>query len=252
MYYRNIILIITLIFLSNCTTQILVNNKLNINMDNGYSNKGFALIYNKKLYDQKLITKKIDERSLIIFQKNLKINTQVKITNILNNKSIIGTVGKKSKYPLFNNSVLSIRIADELGLDINEPYVEILEILDNSVFIAKRAKTHDEEKKVAVKAPVSSISINNLNVSEKNKKITQSENFLYSIKIADFYFNETAVMMVNRIKTESKIKNSKIKKISDKKYRVYLGPFDNINSLQNSYNDISILKFENIEIIKND
>jgi hypothetical protein len=31
-----------------------------------------------------------------------------------------------------------------------------------------------------------------------------------------------------------------------------LGPFTNINSLQKSYNDISILQFENIEILKND
>ena len=30
------------------------------------------------------------------------------------------------------------------------------------------------------------------------------------------------------------------------------GPFNNINSLQKSFNDISILEFENIEIIKND
>ena len=59
-------------------------------------------------------------------------------------------------------------------------------------------------------------------------------------------------MMVDRIKTESLIKNPKIKKISNKVYRVYLGPFNNINSLQKSYNDISILEFENIEIIKND
>jgi len=58
--------------------------------------------------------------------------------------------------------------------------------------------------------------------------------------------------MLNRISVESDIKNPKIKKISDKKYRVFLGPFNNINSLQKSYNDISILEFENIEIIKND
>ena len=58
--------------------------------------------------------------------------------------------------------------------------------------------------------------------------------------------------MLKRIKTETSIKNPKIKKLSDRKYRVYLGPFDNINSLQNSYNDISILEFENIEIIRND
>ena len=59
-------------------------------------------------------------------------------------------------------------------------------------------------------------------------------------------------MMLNRIGIYSSIKNPKIKKINNKKYRVYLGPYDNINSLQKSYNDISILEFENIEIIKND
>ena len=59
-------------------------------------------------------------------------------------------------------------------------------------------------------------------------------------------------MMLERIKDESLIKNPKIKKIAAKKYRVYLGPFKNINSLQKSYNDISIIEFENIEIIKND
>ena len=59
-------------------------------------------------------------------------------------------------------------------------------------------------------------------------------------------------MMLKRIKTESSIKNPKIQKISDKKYRVYLGPFTDINSLQKSYNDISILEFDNIEFIKND
>ena len=59
-------------------------------------------------------------------------------------------------------------------------------------------------------------------------------------------------MMIDRIKTETPIKNAKIKKISDKNHRVYLGPFNNINSLQKSFNDINILEFENVEIIKND
>ena len=76
--------------------------------------------------------------------------------------------------------------------------------------------------------------------------------FSYIIKVADFYFNDTALLMISRIKSKSLIENPKIKKISDKKYRVYIGPFSNINSLQKSYNDISILEFDNIEIIKND
>ena len=48
------------------------------------------------------------------------------------------------------------------------PYFTILEILDNSIFIAKKAKTYDEEKNVAIKAPVDGISISDLNVEAKN------------------------------------------------------------------------------------
>ena len=252
MFCKNIILITIFLFLTNCTTGTLVKIKPNVTVVNGYLNKGFALVYSEDFYKKNVISKKIDDRSLIIFQRNLKTNTKVKITNILNNRSLVATVGKNSKYPYFNNAVLSKRIAKELELDINQPYVEIFEILENSIFIAQKAKTYDEEKSVAVKAPVNEISINDLNVVKKNVRKNSNAKFSYIVKIADFYFKDTALMMQNRIKTENLIKNSKIEKISDKKYRVYLGPFNNINTLQKSYNNISILEFDNIEIIKND
>ena len=252
MFCKKILFIIVFLFLTNCNTVNLVKDKPNLHIVNGYLNKGFALVYSDDIYKKNIVNQKINERSLTIFQKNLKTNTKVKITNILNNKSLVGTVGKSAKYPSFNNAVLSRRIAEELDLDINQPYVEILEILENSIFIAQEAKTFDEEKNVAVKAPVNKININNLNLVKKNDKKNFNIKFSYIIKIADFYFNDTALMMLNRIKTESSIKNPKIKKISDIKYRVYMGPFSDINSLQRSYNDVSILEFDNIEIIKND
>ena len=250
MFYRNILFIIICIFLTNCTTTTLINDKPKNNFVNGYSNKGFALIYSDELFNQKLISKKIDQRSLIIFQKNLKMKTPVKITNILNNKSIIATVGKNAKYPSFNNTVISLRIAEEIDLNLDEPYVEIIEILENSIFVVQKAKTYEEEKKVAIKAPVNNISISDLNEVKKNKVKDINKKFSYIIKIADFYFKDTAMILLSRIKTESLIKEPKIRKITSNKYRVYLGPFNNIYSLQKSYNDISILEFENIEIIK--
>ena len=48
------------------------------------------------------------------------------------------------------------------------------------------------------------------------------------------------------------LKNTKLKTLSETNYRVFLGPFDNLNSLKKAFNDISLLNFENIEIIKND
>ena len=136
MSYKNILLIGIFLFLLNCTNETLNKNKPNISLVNAYANKGFALVYSERLYDQKIISKKIDERSLVIFHKNLKTNTLVKITNLLNKKTLIATVKRNSNYPSFNNSVLSLRVANELDIDINEAYVEIVEIVDNSFFIA--------------------------------------------------------------------------------------------------------------------
>jgi len=250
MFYKKIFLFLFIIFISNCASINQTKIQSTQFLEDPFINKGFALIYNENLLKEKIISRKIDERSLIIFQKNLKKNTKVKITNIKNEKSIIATVGNKASYPSFNNSVLSIRIAEEIDLDKEEPYVEILEILENSVFVAKRAKTFEEEKEVVTKAPVNDISISDLNNTEIESLTKTTNKFLYKIKIADFYFKDTALLLTNRISNETNVTDVKIEKIMKNKYRVYLGPFYNINALQKSFNDINILEFENIEIIK--
>jgi hypothetical protein len=177
MLYKKLLILCCLILLNNCTATTSTKNQNLNSLENPFINKGFSLIYNDKFYYDKVISKKIDERSLVIFQKNLKKNTIVKITNILNNKSIIGTVGSNADYPLFNNAVLSLRIADEIGLNENEPYVEILEVLEDAIFVAKRAKTFEEEKKVANKAPVNNINISDLNTKQTNTKNELSKKF---------------------------------------------------------------------------
>ena len=69
-----------------------------------FLNRGFALVYNDNLYKDNSISGKIEKRSLVIFQKNLKKDTVVKITNLINSKNIIAKVGKVAKYPSFYNS----------------------------------------------------------------------------------------------------------------------------------------------------
>ena len=58
--------------LNNCTATNLTKNTISNSLDIPFINKGFSLIYSDKFYDNKIISKKIDERSLVIFQKNLK------------------------------------------------------------------------------------------------------------------------------------------------------------------------------------
>jgi len=251
MSYRFLLLIFC-IFLNTCTAvNVRKENSILINKK-PFINKGFALIYSDSLLQKKIITKKIDDRSLIIFQKNLKINTSVRIKNMLNNKSIVAKVGPNVKYPLFYNTVISRRISEDLEIDLNEPYIEILEIVKDSFFIAKIAKTFDQEKNVANKAPVDTVNINDLNQKSEEERKTKKIKFSYVIKIADFYYINSAKSMKDRIKNETKTNHVKIKKLSTTKFRVFLGPFNTINSLQKAFNDINILEFENVEIIKND
>ena len=251
MHYKHTIVVL-LIFLNSCVNYPIDKKIETKQKKNYFLNKGFALVYNDDLYKKKLIESKIENRSIIIFQRNLKKNSTVKITNLINSKYIIAKVGKRTKYPVFYNSVISQRISEELEINELEPYIEIKEIIANSSFIAKKAKTFDEEKKVSGKAPIDSISVNNLNDSiQKKKKKVKKSKFNYIIKIADFYFKNSAKSMIDRIKKETPVNNVRIQNLSSTQYRVFLGPFNNINSLQKAFSDISALEFENIEIIKN-
>lgn len=246
------IILLLLFFLASCTTnQQIQNDTLIIEK---FSNSGFTLIYDPLLYENKTINKKMNQRDLLIFQRNLRKGTSVKLTNPENNKTIIAKVGVSAKYPDFNNSVVSIRISKELELNSDEPFIYIEEIIGNDSFIAKKSKTFEEEKTVADKAPVETISINNLNESssDKTKKIKNKKKFSYNIKIADFYYKSTANMMAERVRNEISLNNTKIEKISENTFRVLIGPFANLKTLQNAYNSVKKLDFENIEIIKNE
>ena len=146
--------------------------------------------------------------------------------------------------------MITTRIANELSIDLNEPYVDLVLISENSTFIAKKAKTFDEEKNVAEKAPVDGIIIDNLGTDLNKKNKVKKHNFFYSIKVADFYYKDSAENMVLRIENETNLKNPLIKKLSKTKYRVLLGPFSDIKKLEQSFDEIKLLEFDNLEILK--
>ena len=251
MNYKSL-LIVLFIFLLGCEQNNLNKNAVNQEIMTKYKNSGFTLVYNPSLKKEKKISKKIDNRSLLIFHKSLRKNSFVKITNPVNQKTVIAEVISNNViFSDFYNSVITSRIAEELSLSLNEPYINLVLISQNSTFVAKKAKTFNEEKKVAEKAPVDGIQIDNLgDVDQAKKEAKKDKIFSYSIKIADFYYKDSAMNMSNRITNETKIKNPLIKTISNTKYRVLLGPFNDIKKLEDSFNEIKSLDFENIEILK--
>ena len=242
-----LIFLISFVFLG-CEQNISKINKIDINIQKRYSNTGFALIYDENL--EKI--RKIDDRSLLIYHKSLKKKSAIKISNPKNGKSLIAEVkSNKQEFSDFYNSIISKRIAEDLELDFNEPYVEIILISKNSTFIAKKSKTFEAEKKVAEKAPIDGILIKDLNNNKKKDNDFEKEKFSFSIKLADFYYKKTAQMMISRIETETSIKNSMIIELSKTKFRVLIGPFDDIKSLKETFEKLKSLNFENIEMLRN-
>jgi hypothetical protein len=248
MSYKNIIFIFFIFFIYGCEPINVKNKKLNFEIENRYKNSGFALIYNDELDG----IKEIEPRSLMIYHKNLKKKSMVKITNPINGLSLIAEVkSNKINFSNFYNAVLSNRIAQTLELDENEPYINIVLISKDSTFIAKKAKTFEEESVVAEKAPVDGIQINDLNESKSKKKIKKNKIFSYSIKVADFYYKDSAKLMLEKIKKDSLIKNLKIIELSKTNYRLLIGPFNDIKSLKNTFEKMNLFNFENLEILKN-
>jgi len=236
--------LILFFFIFACAENTKLINKEKIDLKSAFISKGFTLIYEDRLYKEKIVKKKINNRDFNIIHSFLFPNTFVKIFNPKNSKFVIAKVKYKSEFPTIYNSVISKRIADEIDLDVNEPYIEIVEIKKNSTFIAKKAKMFKEEKNVANKAPVDEINIISLSKDVKTVKKNQ-----YIINIGDYYFEESAIAVKDRLIKETDISSIKIKKLSKNKYRVFSGFFDSFNSMKDTYYKINSLGFELLDVI---
>ena len=213
-----------------------------------YSSKGFALIYTNSAFEKKIVDKKLINNNEYALHSILDNDTLVNISNPLNLKSLMVKIKKSSKYPSIYNIVITKKMAETLDLDFDNPYVEVLTIKQNDKFIAKKALIFEEEKNVANKAPVTSVNINDLSVYSA-EIMTKNKKPLYIIDIADFYFSETAKSVKNRFENEANLKNIKIEKISEKKFKVYSGPYNTFNSMKDTYLILNELGFEGLNII---
>ena len=118
----------------------------------------------------------------------------------------------------------------------------------NKKFIAKEGNTFDEEKNVADKAPVDEIKMNDLTVekSNENDELKKKEKFI--IVISDFYYKDSAISLKNDLLNKIPLKNIYVKKISNNKYRLFIGPFKNFNALKTTYISLNNLGFESLNI----
>ena len=59
-----------------------------------------------------------------------------------------------------------------------------------------------------------------------------------------------AINLKKELYIKTKLNNLSIKKINDKKYRLYAGPFNNFNSLKLTYISLNKIGFDDLDIIK--
>ena len=130
------------------------------------------------------------------------------------------------------------------------PFIEIQEKSKNKSFVAEKAVTHSDEKKVSDKAPVTKVKIINLSEDAKVKK-KKSKNF--SIIIGDFYSSESAMDLKETLEN-GYVDNGilKVKKLAKNKFRLFVGPYSSINTLKKRYFELNRYGFEDLDIQQND
>ena len=157
-------------------------------------------------------------------------------------------VHKKANYPKIFNVVVSKKIASILGLDFDNPFVEIIEVKKNKTFIAKKSNTFEEERNVAETVPIDEVEMDDLSKSKSEKKSNKDNNFI--LVISDFYYEDSAIKLMNELKSKTKLIDISVKKINDKKYRLFVGPFKNFKALKTSYISLNKLGFEDLNVYK--
>ena len=237
------------IFLSSCADYNL-NKNTSKKEKIYYSSSGFALIYEEDLFLQKVINNKIDNNDIKILHSFLKKNTPIMIINPINSKIVETKIYKTSKYPKIFDAVISKKIASILELDLDNPYIEIVEVKKNKVFIAKKSNMFDEEKNVAEKAPVDKIQMDDLSKNESDLNIEISKRSNFVLVINDFYYKESAISLKKDLINKTKMNNISIKKINNNKYRLLVGPFESFNALKTIYISLNNLGFENLDVYK--
>ena len=213
-----------------------------------YSSTGFALIYDYRDLESKIISSKLDNTKYEIAHNQIKKGTILRITNPDNKKTIELKISKKINYPSFFNILMTQKVADKLQLNTNLPLVEINERVKNKSFIAEKAVTFSEEQKVSDKAPITKVKIDNISL-KKNVEIKKVKKF--SILIGIFYSEESAKILKNNLEKNYVNKGIlKVKKLEKNKFQLFTEPNSSINALKKLYFELNKYGFEDLDILQ--
>jgi hypothetical protein len=220
---RNRAIVLFFIFITSCQNFSTYEN------NNNYEKIGFAEF-----------TKNDD-----VIHRNIAPNSKVKITNLLNKKSIVVEVDKNSNYKKEREIIIPNKYMDLLELNYNLPIVKIETLRTNKTFKADIVKIFDEEKKITQNIEIKNVDIIDLSKNNSSKNNNLNKLIIY---YGDFTFKNSALDMVNLLKKEIKNLNPTVIQVN-KKFRVKVATINDISEFDIFFNKIVNTKFDNYNII---
>jgi hypothetical protein len=220
---RNKLIVLFFILIASCQTFSSSEN------NNTYEKIGFAEL-----------TKNDD-----VIHRNIAPNSKVKITNLLNKKSLVVEVNKNSNFKKEREIIIPNKYMDLLELNYNLPIVKIETLRTNKTFKADTAKIFDEEKKITQNVEIKNVDIIDLSKNNSSKNNNLNKLIIY---YGDFTFKNSALDMVSLLKKEIKNLNPTVIQVN-KKFRVKVTTINDISEFDIFFNKIVNTKFDNYNII---
>jgi hypothetical protein len=180
-----------------------------------------------------------------VIHRNITPNSKVKITNLLNKKSLVVEVNNNSNFKKEREIIIPNKYMDLLELNYNLPIVKIETLRINKTFKADTAKIFDEEKKITQNVEIKKVDIIDLSKNNSSKNNNLNKLIIY---YGDFTFKNSALDMVSLLKKEIKNLNPTVIQVN-KKFRVKVATINDISEFDIFFNKIVNTKFDNYNII---
>jgi hypothetical protein len=180
-----------------------------------------------------------------VIHRNITPDSKVRITNLLNKKSIVVEINKNSNYKNEREIIIPNKYIDLLELNYNLPVVKIETLRTNKTFKADTTKIFEEEKKITQNVEIKNVDIVDLSKNNVSKNINLNKLIIY---YGDFTFKNSALDMVSLLKKEIKNLNPTVIQVN-KKFRVKVATINDINEFDIFFNKIVNTKFDNYNIM---
>lgn len=159
---------------------------------------------------------------------HLQKDSLIKITNKNNKISKVYKVDEQLKSTDSRIIYLPEIVYDEIRLNREFPLVLVQSMRENKSFIAKKAKTFDEEKKINKKVKIETIEVLKID----NQKVVTKKIFL---DFGPFYYKTYSDTLFRLLSLNIKNKKLIYKDYAPKNHIISIGPLKNLTEYDNIY-----------------